>query len=196
MAALALTGIFRTLGELTNLKTGIYQPKMQYALEVGLYSSAALLMPLLLFQSQFLLGTVVNAMLISGALYLKGKEMLPLIILPSIGTLAKGVLFGPLTVNLIYMLPFIWMGNAVLIYSIKGLHLKKGFNLPKSAALASIFKSGLLFASAFALFSAGFVPPAFLTAFGIMQFVTAFSAGLILWPVHRWRVNRGRKQNQ
>lgn len=187
---LQMVGILKNLGELTNLKAGIYQPKTQYALEVSAYSLVAFLMPILLVNSQFFLGTIVNAMLISGALYTKGKKMLPLIFLPSLGVLIKGALFGSLMVYFVYMLPFIWAGNTILVYSIKGLHLKNKLNLAKSAAVGSILKAGFLFGSAFTLFSLGIVPEAFLTTFGLMQLVTALSAGAIMYPLHGLRLKK------
>lgn len=185
---LGVCGFCDEIKELTYLKTGIYQPKLKYLAEVSAYSLIALLMPFFLFQSQFLLGTVVNMMLISGALYAKGREMLPLIFLPSIAVLAKGVLFGPLTVYLLFMLPFIWLANAALVYAIKLMHIKKGKNLMASMAYAGTLKALALLTSAALLFSMGIVPVEFLMTFGLWQLVTAITAAAIIFPVHQWRV--------
>jgi hypothetical protein len=192
MVALALSGILKKFNELTYLKAGIYQPKMLYALELSAYSLIAFITPLLLAHSQLMLGAIVNSMLICGALYTKGKKMLPLIFLPSLGVFANGILFGPLTIYLLYMLPFIWAGNAILIYSIKGLHLKKKIGFLKSAAYGSLLKASFLFASAFSLYALGVVPGQFLNIFGAMQFVTAFAAGAVLCPVHCWRTKKAK----
>ncbi len=182
------TGICKNLISLADLRVGIHQSKTKDLLEIGSYSMIAFLTPLFLFQSQFLLGAIVNSMLITGALYTKGKNLLPLIFLPSLGVLAKGVLFGPLTIYLFFMLPFIWVGNAILIFSVKKFYLKDKKHYLVGAVYGSIFKATFLAASAFTLYNLGFVPVAFLTAFGIIQFVTAFSAGAILYPVNKWRL--------
>jgi len=185
---LGVCGFCDEIKELTMLKTGIHQPKIKYLTEISAYSLIAFLTPFFLFQSQFLLGTVVNMMLISGALYAKGKEMLPLIFLPSVAVLAKGVLFGPLTIYLLFMLPFIWVANAALVYTIKLTHIKKSKNLATSMAYAGTLKALALLTSAALLFSMGIIPVEFLMTFGLMQLVTAITAAAIIFPVHQWRV--------
>ncbi|MCK4730374.1 MAG: hypothetical protein KAT28_03580 [Candidatus Aenigmarchaeota archaeon] len=182
------TGICKNLTSLVNLRAGIHQSRTKDLLEIGSYSMIAFLTPFFLFQSQFLLGAVVNSMLITGALYTKGKNLLPLIFLPSLGALTTGLLFGSLTVYLLLMLPFIWIGNAILIFSVKKFYLKDKKHYLVGAVYGSIFKAIFLAASASVLYSLGFVPVAFLAAFGVMQFITAFSAGLIIYPINRWRL--------
>jgi hypothetical protein len=184
---LGVCGFCDELKHLTYLKTGIYQPKMQYAFEVSMYAMIAFFTPFYLVQSQLFVGVIVNMMLISGALYSKGREMLPLIFLPSLAVLSRGLLFGDLTMYLLYMLPFIWIGNAILVYSVKSLYLKKNNDLFKSAAFGSALKAMFLLACAGVLLTAGLVPEDFLMAFGIVQLVTAVAAALIIWPIHNWR---------
>lgn len=183
-----LISFYNNLVDLSRFKTGIYQSKNKYILELGSYSLVAYLTPLFLVHSQFLLGTLINSMLITGALYTRGKSLLLLIFLPSLGVLTKGVLFGPLTIYLFFMLPFIWIGNAILIFSVKFFHLKNKKHYLKGAFYGSVLKTAFLFISVSVLYSLGFVPLAFLTAFGVLQFITAFSAGLILWPVNNLRL--------
>ena len=48
-------------------------------------------------------------------------------------------------------------------------------------ALASIGKAGLLYAAAFMLFSANFIPAIFLSAMGIMQLITAVLGGFVVY---------------
>ncbi|HDI06401.1 MAG TPA: hypothetical protein ENF39_00140 [Candidatus Aenigmarchaeota archaeon] len=183
-----ITTFYKNLVELSNLKTGIYQSRNKYLFEISSYSLIAYLTPLFLFHSQFLLGTIVNSMLITGALYTRGKSLLPLIFLPSLGVLTKGVLFGPLTIYLLFMLPFIWIGNTILIFSVKFFHLKHKKHYLKGIFYGSALKAAFLFISALVLYNLGVIPVAFLTAFGIMQFVTAISAGLIIFPINIWRL--------
>jgi hypothetical protein len=185
---LGICGFCDELKRLTYLKTGIYQPKMQYAAEISMYAMIAFFTPFFLVQSQLLTGVIVNMMLITGALYSKGKEMLPLIFLPSIATLSRGLLFGEMTMYLLYMLPFIWIGNAILVYSVKSLHLKQKKEFFKSAAFGSALKATFLLVCAGVLLTIGLVPESFLVAFGIIQLFTAIAAAAIILPIHRWRV--------
>ena len=185
---LGIADIYKNLTDLTNLKTGIYQPKIMYAAEISAYSALAFLTPFYLFQSQLLVGVIVNMMLISGALYAKGKEMLPLIFLPSLAVLSRGILFGEMTKYLIFMLPFIWLGNAALVYSVKYLHLKRKNELFRSAAYGGALKAMFLLVATGFMLAVGLVPEAFLVSFGLVQLITAVSAALIIWPIHNWRI--------
>ena len=164
---------------------------------VGLVSKQALfyvfcavsfLVPFSIAQPQLLVGTIVNAALVAGAFKLRGGELLPLIVLPSLGTLAAGLVFGPFTPFLVVMLPFIWIGNALLVYAVKRFIVaveneknktKNAKNYVVGNAIGIAAKTAFLFASAYALYSLQLVPAIFLTAFGVFQLVTALAgAGL------------------
>jgi hypothetical protein len=141
--------------------------------EMILYSAIAFSFPFFLPKFQLLLGSVVNTTLVLSAFYLKGKNVLPLIFLPSIGTLLNGVLFGPFTPYLLYLLPFIWIGNALLIGGIKLFYIKLGLNYNLSSIISIAAKTSFLFASAYILFSLNIIPQAFLIAMGLIQVITA-----------------------
>ena len=175
-----LKGILDQIIDTSNLKLGIYQSKTKYIAEFGFYSMIAYFTPILFMHHQLYTGVLVNSMLIAGALYMKGKNLIPLIVLPSVGALSQGYLFGSLGVYLFYMLPFIWVGNALLIFLIKTVYLKKKKHFVSGILFGSALKSVFLFGCAFALFSAGMVPKMFLVAFGTMQFTTAFFAGMVI----------------
>lgn len=141
--------------------------------EMILYSIISFTFPFLLPHSQILLGSVVNTTLILSAFYLKGKNVLPLIILPSIGTALNGLIFGPLTFYLIYLLPFIWIGNALLIGGVKLLYIKLKLNYIFSSIISISAKASLLFVSTYILFTLNIIPQAFLVAMGLIQVFTA-----------------------
>ncbi len=187
-----LTRLPTGIVDIASQRVGIYQSKMKSLIEMGFYSLVAYSIPFLLPAPQIILGTVVNSTLICGALYLRGKEIIPLLIFPSLGALSKGVLFGPLTVFLIYMVPFIWVGNAILILSIKALHIKMNKHYLGGVFIGSIFKAGFLLSMAFLLYSLGIVPSKFLLVFGPMQLATAISAGFAMWPINVLRMKIGK----
>jgi len=90
---------------------------------------------------QWLVGTIVNACLFLGAVYLPKKYYIPLAVLPSLGVLARGLVFGPFTYFLVYFLPFIWLGNLILIlvfkkiYEFKPNHSQKFTNVKNAVIL-------------------------------------------------------------
>lgn len=153
---------------------GVIEENMQMIF----YSLLAFFLPYFLGHPQWLVGIIVNAYLILGATYLKGYKLLPVIVLPSIGVLTAGLIFGSYTVFLLYLIPFIWIGNAVYAYSYKHLQFVK-MNKIFSVISASVLKSTFLFLSALLLVSLEVIPAMFLTAMGILQLVTALAGGVI-----------------
>lgn len=148
---------------------------LQENIETIVYSLACFLVPFFLGHPQFLVGTMVNCALILGAFNVRKYRLLPIIIAPSLGVFARGIIFGQMTVFLLYMIPFIWIGNLVIVYLFK--HYKD--NKFKGLLAGPLAKAGFLFIVAFALFSFGLVPKIFLFAMGVMQLATALSGGVI-----------------
>ena len=144
-----------------------------------LLCSLCFLVPFALGEPQLVVGAVVNAALIAGAFKLRGWELLPLVTLPSLGALSRGLVFGPWTPYLALMLPFIWLGNAALVFVVKRFAVleKKGFAFGNAAGIAA--KVALIFCAAYALYSLGLLPVVFLTAMGLLQIVTAIAGAAL-----------------
>lgn len=145
--------------------------------EMAVYTVFSFMLPIMLSHPQIAVGIAVNAMLVLAALNLKGYKLLPVIIAPSLGALSGAMLFGPFTKFLLYLAPFIWAGNAILIFSFKLFRLKLKRNYWLTLGLGSLLKSGFLFLSALLLYSLGIIPVMFLTAMGAMQLATALGGG-------------------
>ncbi|PIZ97860.1 MAG: hypothetical protein COX78_04140 [Candidatus Levybacteria bacterium CG_4_10_14_0_2_um_filter_35_8] len=126
---------------------------------------------------QLLTGTLVNSFLILTAIKLPLRKAWPVIVFPSIGALGNGILFGPYTPFLTYFLPFIWLGNFILVKSF--IEIKKNTSFPLALFLSSLLKAALLFVFAFAYFKLNLVPQIFLTAMSIFQFLTAIAGGTL-----------------
>jgi len=137
--------------------------------------------PFSLSHPQWLVGTIVNACLFLAVIFLPGKFILPLIIFPSLGVLSRGIIFGPLTMSLIYFLLFIWLANLVLLSVFKRVFFR--FNYIFSVFIASTIKFLFLFVIANICFEFAFVPKIFLQLMGINQFLTALAGGLISWII-------------
>jgi hypothetical protein len=151
----------------------------------GLVSVLSFFMPFLFGHPQWLVGTVVNACLFLAAAYLPKKYYLSLAIFPSLGVLARGLIFGPFTYFLVYFLPFVWIGNLILIFGFKNL-------LPKAGYVFSVFGAGaakFLFLLAFAniYFKLSIVPALFLQTMGLNQLATALAGGLAFYIIYTWK---------
>jgi len=161
---------------------GIYDIRnIEENIQMMVLSMIGFFLPFVLGHPQIIVGVIVNAMLIIGATYLKGNKMLPLILLPSIGLLTAGVIFGTYTLFLLYIIPFIWLGNAVYVYVYKHVNFRENTWNGRilGVIVASILKAALLFGITFLLVQLTVVPTVFLTAMGVIQLITALIGGVI-----------------
>lgn len=155
------------------------------AIEVVWYSVIGFFLPFMLAHPQWLVGTIVNALLINAAITIRGYKLLPVILLPSLGVLSAGLIFGNFTVFLLYMIPFIWIGNSILVLAFKLFNIQNKWRYMPTLILGAAAKTLFLFTAAFILFKLGLVPAVFLTAMGIMQLVTALSGGVLAFAVEK-----------
>ena len=132
--------------------------------------------PIIVSHPQWITGTVVNCLLYLTAEKLSKKEILPVIVLPSLGAITYGVLFGPQTIFLYYFLPFIWVGNYLLISLFSAL---KNQNYFIRVVLSSFTKYLFLVVFANIYFGFKIVPKLFITSMGMIQLVTALSGGIL-----------------
>jgi hypothetical protein len=151
--------------------------------ELIIYSLFCFSLPLLIGHPQIVVGVVVNASLILAALNLKGYKLLPVIMLPSLAVLTRGMIFGPFTIYLIYMIPIIWAGNAIFVWAFKKYQLQHKLNRWIVLLIGTALKAGLLFAVAFLLVKIQVLPVVFLTTMGLLQVYTAVLGGVLAYGV-------------
>jgi hypothetical protein len=144
--------------------------KYREFIEVILLSFLSFAIPLYLGHPQILVGVIVNALIIRTALTIKGWKILPTVLLPSIGALARGILFGPFTVFLVYFIPFIWLGNLSIAYFSKLLSKK---NSIITVFVSSFIKTSIIFIPVLVLVKLSVVPNLFLKSMGLVQLITA-----------------------
>ena len=165
--------IFATLNEVG------YDFREQYEnIELVVYSLLAFAIPFVFSQPQLLTGAVVNMFLILAAMRLRGWKVLPVVLLPSAAAFLNGMVFGPMTIFLLYLMPAIWLGNFLLVYLFKTLNIEKKINYWATLGIATIAKTALIFAGTLLLSNFGIIPAALLTAMGIMQIATALIGGV------------------
>ncbi len=153
----------------------IYISKRREFLEYLAYSAIAFAVPFALGHPQLLVGTIVNASSVLAALNLKNQKLLPVILLPSFAVLTRGLIFGPFTMFLVYTIPFIWIGNSILVFSIKYFYLARKWNKYLSMALGITAKVLILYLSAMIMIKFGVLPKVFATSLGIFQLYTALA---------------------
>ena len=139
-------------------------------------------LPFLLGGPQSLVGTAVNAALVLSVLIKQDGYFWPVILLPSLGVLSRGFLFGPLTPFLVYLVPFIWAGNFIFVSVVKRFYRQNNF-FP--LLLAALVKAGFLFSIAFLFNRLGLLPPLFLKTMGVFQFATALAGGLTAFAIFK-----------
>lgn len=147
-------------------------------------SLASFLIPFA-FHQQIFVGAAVNMLLVLAALNLRGIKLLPVIIFPSLGVLASGYVFGGMSIYLVYMIPFIWLGNAIIVSAFKYLKLHKKQNFAMALGIGAAVKTALLFSAAFLLVYFAIIPVSFLAAMGIFQLVTALIGGTAAFAVQK-----------
>lgn len=164
---------------LQEIKLGKNREMTEYAI----YTTAAFVVPFMIAQPQLVVGTLVNAALILSALNLKNAKLLPVILLPSVAVLSRGLIFGPFTMYLLYTIPFIWIGNSALVYIIKRFYLGAKWNKYLSLALGIVAKVLFLYVAANILIKLGVLPKVFATAMGVFQLYTAIAGSVLALSV-------------
>lgn len=143
---------------------------------VLLYWLALFLLPLVLAWPQLLVGTMVNILLITVAIRYKSyKILIPFVMLPSIAAILHGALFGAFSVFLVYMMPAIWIGNFLLVYTIQ--HNKQ---LISWILTGGLYKSIFLAIFAYILIYLWTLPIIFLKAMWFYQLVSVLIAWIIV----------------
>ena len=149
-----------------------------------LFFTLPLLIPFLISEPQLLVGSVVNCMLFLAAYRFSNKHLLLLAVLPSLAALGRGLVFGPNTPFILLFLPFIWIGNLILI----GVVRNAGELGILKIVLAAFLKAALLAFVASIYVHYDWAPQIFLSAMGLMQFATALIGGLAALVFAQWRL--------
>lgn len=163
-----------------NIKTLAVNKNILFKKEI-LVSLCSFLIPLFLAGPQWLVGVLINSILFISALKFNQKYLYAVVCLPSIGALFHGVLFGQLTPFLVYFLPFIWIGNLILVKVF--IYKQNSLSYFARMLLASLAKSFFLFLTANVFFRFHLIPGLFLNAMGFMQLLTAINGGLIAFII-------------
>ena len=140
--------------------------------------------------SQYIIGSIVNTALVVSALNLKGRiKNFGVITMPSIATILGGYVFGTSSTLLVWMIPAIWIGNFAYVYAFKKIKVC----MKKNYFLAGIVGIAVKVAVIFGVFSLlnlyGIFPPKMVgnlqMAMGLTQLVTATIGMLIGFGIYK-----------
>lgn len=140
--------------------------------------------------SQYIIGSIVNTALVVSALNLKGRiKNFGVITMPSIATILGGYVFGTSSTLLVWMIPAIWIGNFAYVYAFKKIKVC----MKKNYFLAGIVGIAVKVAVIFGVFSLlnlyGIFPPKMVEnlqmAMGLTQLVTATIGMLIGFGIYK-----------
>lgn len=146
-------------------------------------------LPFLLGHPQLVVGSIVNAGLFLGSLYLPRPMLYSIIFFPSLAVLSRGIIFGPATPFLTFILPFIWLANSLLVFVFKKISQLKG-SYWLAVVSASLVKYLFLYGVTLILFNLKIVPKIFLTSMGVFQLITALTGGLITFFIKNFYYDR------
>lgn len=139
--------------------------------------------PLFLPSTQVITGILVNCFLFLAVEQMSKKNTIPLVILPSLGAISHGILFGHQTIFLYYFLPFIWLGNYILVWIFSNTS-----SLPYllRIIISSFLKFLLLQSFAYLYFQVKIVPQVFVSSMGYIQLITAITGGLLAFSINKY----------
>ena len=140
--------------------------------------------------SQLIVGSVVNTLLVVSALNLKGwSKTIFIVTMPSISTIFSGYVFKSASVYMVYMIPAIWIGNFVLIMSFKYFMLEKKQNYILSSIIGIICKVLVVFGFFMILKAFNVFPEKLVTnlqkAMSIIQLITATIGCIIGFGIYK-----------
>ena len=140
--------------------------------------------------SQYVVGTIVNTVLITSAINVKGfKQIAGLVTLPSISAIGSGLIFKSASIYTVYMIPAIWAGNFVFVYLYRKLFVSKKVNYILSSIASIIVKVAIIYTFFKVLTLAVNIPSPMLKALnmsmGMNQAITASIAAVIGYGINK-----------
>lgn len=140
--------------------------------------------------SQIIIGSIVNTLLVLTALNLKGwTKILFVVTMPSISTILSGYVFKSASYLMVYMIPAIWIGNFLLIFAFKYIMLSKKKSYILSSIIGIVLKVAVIFGFFMILKTFNVFPEKMVgnlqNAMGLTQAITATIGCIITFIVYK-----------
>ena len=147
--------------------------------------------------SQIIVGTIVNTALIITALNLKGwSKTVFVVTMPSVSTILSGYVFKSASPLMTYMIPAIWVGNFLLVFSYKYIVALKEKNYFLGARVGIISKVIVIFGFFMILKAFGVFPEKVAVnlqkAMGLIQLITASIGSIIAFVIYKLETKSGK----
>ena len=140
--------------------------------------------------SQIIVGSIVNTALIITALNLKGwSKTVFVVTMPSVSTILSGYVFKSASPLMTYMIPAIWVGNFLLVFSYKYIVALKEKDYFLGALVGIISKIIVIFGFFMILKAFGVFPEKVAVnlqkAMGLIQLITASIGSIIAFVIYK-----------
>jgi len=148
--------------------------------------------------SQYIIGSIVNTALVVTALNLKGRvKIFGVVTMPSIATILGGYVFGTSSTLLVWMIPAIWLGNFALVYLIKKIKVDIDKNYFLAALAGVLVKVAIIFLVFNILKVYGIFPAKMVDnlqmAMGLTQLITATIGSLIGFGIYKFETRKSKQ---
>ena len=148
--------------------------------------------------SQYIIGSIVNTALVVTALNLKGRvKIFGVVTMPSIATILGGYVFGTSSTLLVWMIPAIWLGNFALVYLIKKIKVDIDKNYFLAALAGVLVKVAIIFLVFNILRVFGIFPDKMINnlqmAMGLTQLITATIGSLIGFGIYKFETRKSKQ---
>ena len=140
--------------------------------------------------SQLIVGSIVNTVLVITALNIKGwTKILFIVTMPSISTILSGYVFKSASVYMVWMIPAIWVGNFALVYVFKYIILEKKKNYFLATSLGIMCKVTIIFGFFMILKAFNIFPEKIILnlqkAMSIIQLITATIGCIVSYGIYK-----------
>ena len=140
--------------------------------------------------SQLIVGSIVNTVLVVTALNLKGwTKTLFVVTMPSISTILSGYVFKSASVYMTWMIPAIWVGNFALVFAFKYIMLEKEKNYFLAALIGIVCKVAIIFGAFMVLKALNIFPEKLVSnlqnAMSMIQLITATIGSIIAFAIYK-----------
>jgi hypothetical protein len=147
--------------------------------------------------SQIIVGSIVNTALIITALNLKGwSKTVFVVTMPSVSTILSGYVCKSASPLMTYMIPAIWVGNFLLVFSYKYIVALKEKNYFLGALVGIISKVIVIFGFFMILKAFGVFPEKVAVnlqkAMGLIQLITASIGSIIAFVIYKLETKSGK----
>lgn len=147
--------------------------------------------------SQLIVGSIVNVALIITALNLKGSlKILGVVTMPSVSTILSGYVFKTASPYMAYMIPAIWIGNFLLIYTYKLLVVSKSKNYILASVIGIFLKVAVIFGGFSLLRVLGVFPEKLISSLQVAmsstQLITATVGAIVTYIIYVVEKNKNK----